>query len=448
MTPDRWKRIRWVAIKSGFGFLVFVIALYVAFPYERAKEVAIRQAAAKELDVEIGSAGPTLGLGVAFHDIRVRTRPTTGKPTRFTVEKAKVTFSPWSLLFGSRSYAIALRAFGGQVDIDQTGTPGNSKKTPFRTSVQASGVAMSELPGVKETINLPLGGTLRLDIDLKSETGRYADANGEISFTCSDCVLGDGKTPVKVTGNAFLAGGLTLPRTRLGDLVGRIVVTKGAAKLQGVEAKSPDVEMTLEGDVTLHDPLASSIVNAYLRFKFSDAYLQKAAAVQAMLQVAGAQGKRPDGFYGMKLGGRLGQMSSALSPVSPVGGGIGPSPRPANRPGISPSSTLPTPLPRPTQPVFSPPPPPAPAPAAPEPPPPPPPPPPAAPSAPTAAAEEQPAPPQQTTTPAAAATAGWRGTAAGAPSAEAPAPSVTPPPAEGGTAAATPAAEVPAGASP
>ena len=438
MTPDKWKRIRWAAIKSGFGFLVFVIALYIAFPYGRAKEMAIRQAAAKDLDVEIGSAGPTFGLGVAFHDIRVRTRPVTGKPTRFTVEKARIATSLWSVLFGSKSYTIALDAFGGRVDFDQEGIPGNSKKTPFRTVIQARDVKMVELPGVKETINLPLGGTLKLELDLKSETGRYADANGEISFTCSDCTLGDGKTPLKVSGNAFLSGGLTLPRTRLGDLVGHAAVTKGTAKLQGVEAKSADVEISLEGDVALHDPLPSSTVNAYLRFKFSDAYLQKAAAVQAILQVAGAQGKRPDGFYGVKLGGRLSQMTSALSTVSPVGAGVGPSPRPANRPGISPSSTLPAPLPPPVAPAAAPSHLPGPPPA-PEPPPPPPP-------SPTPAAEEPPPPPPPTT-PAAIAGTGWRGTAAGAPAAAgappvdgpAPAPSA----AEAGTAAAAPAAEAP-----
>ncbi len=440
MTPDKWKRIRWAAIKSGFGFLVFVIALYVSFPYERAKEVAIRQAAAKDLDVEIGSAGPAFGLGVVFRDIRVRTRPVTGKPTRFTIEKARVSFSIWSLLPGaSKDYALSADAFGGKIDFDQEGAPG--KKSPFRTSIQAHDLKMVELPGIKETINLPLGGTLRLELNVKSETGRYADANGEISFTCADCVLGDGKTPLKVSGNAFLSGGLTLPRTRLGDLAGTIAIQKGVAKLQGVEAKSPDVEITLEGEVTLHDPLPSSTVNAYLRFKFSDAFLQKAAAVQAMLQVAGAQGKRPDGSYGMKLGGKLGQMTSALSATSPISGG-GP-PRPVTRPAISPTSSLPAPLPVPPPAAAPPPPPPteAPPPAPP-------------PSAPPTVEATPPAGAAPSTPPAPGAPgSGWRGSpanappAAEAPAGAAPAPAAAPegapaaPPAPEGTPPAPPAAE-------
>ena len=50
-----------------------MVALHLSFPYERAKEVAIRMAAEKDLDVEIGTAESAFGFAVAFRDIRVRT---------------------------------------------------------------------------------------------------------------------------------------------------------------------------------------------------------------------------------------------------------------------------------------------------------------------------------------------------------------------------------------
>src|ERR1700722_3862257 len=114
MTTDKVRRLRRIALFSGVGLVVFVIALYFSFPYERAKEMAIRMAADKDLDVEIGSAGPSFGFGVTFHDIRVRTRPPTGKPTRFTIESARVSLSPFSLLSSSKNYTLSLDAFGGQ----------------------------------------------------------------------------------------------------------------------------------------------------------------------------------------------------------------------------------------------------------------------------------------------------------------------------------------------
>ena len=234
MTPDRLHALRRIALNAGFGLVVFLVAIALSFPYDRAKDVAVRLAAQKDLDVEIGSAGPAFGAAVSFHDILVRTRPTPGaggapsKPTRFFIDAARVSVSPWSLLSKAKTFDVALAAFGGHVDFEQNGTPGG-KKGAFASEIHVRDVKMAELPGVKDTLNIPLGGTLKLDLQIRSETGKYADANGEITFSCADCVVGDGKTPLKVAGNPFLAGGLTLPRTRLGDFGGLVVIEKGVA---------------------------------------------------------------------------------------------------------------------------------------------------------------------------------------------------------------------------
>ncbi|HEY6477771.1 MAG TPA: type II secretion system protein GspN, partial [Polyangia bacterium] len=292
-SPEMLRRLRRPALFSLFGLVVFIVALYLSFPAERAKQVAIRIAAARDLDVEIGSASPAFGLGVVFRDVLVRTKPASGKPTRFTIDQVRISVSPWSLLSSSKTTTIALEAFGGHVEITQTGAPG--KKGPFELKVRARDVKMSDLPGVRDALNLPLAGVAKVDLDLASESGKLAEANGEVTLSCDKLVIGDGKTPLKVAGNPFLAGGLTLPRVRLDDFGGHVAIAKGLAKLQEIGGKSADGEVALEGEVSLRDPLPSSTVNAYLRFKFSDAFLKQAGAVQTILQMAGAQGKRPDG---------------------------------------------------------------------------------------------------------------------------------------------------------
>jgi type II secretion system protein N len=375
-SPETLRRMRRVGTGVGAFLLVFIVALYVWFPYDRAKEVAINVAAGQGFDVEIESAGPTWGAGVSFTNIRVKTRPTSGKPTRFLIEKARVSTSIFGALFSSSpAFTISLDAFGGRVEVSQSGAP--NKKEPFRFEMTARDVKMSEVPGIRETINLPVSGTLRLDLDLASATGRFANAKGALSFLCESCVAGDGKTPLKVEGNAFLGGGLTLPKVRIGDLRGEIAVDNGTAKLKGIEAKSPDGEISLEGDVSLRDPLVNSIVNAYLRFKLSDAFLKSASTVQTILQVAAASGRRSDGAYGLRLAGRLGAPSISLSATSPLSSssiaaragtrpGIAPSYVPA-LPGAPPSVPASAPVPPPpvvddSPPPVPPPPPPAPAP--------------------------------------------------------------------------------------
>jgi type II secretion system protein N len=393
LSPDLLRRLRRPALFGLFGLVVFVVALYFAFPSERAKEVAIRTAAARDLDLEIGSASPAFGLGVVFHDILVRTKPATGKPTRFTIESARLSVSPWSLLSSSKTVTVSLEAFGGHIDITQTGAPG--KKGPFELRVRVRDVRLGDLPGVRDAINLPLAGTAKVDLDIVSPSGKLAEANGEVTLSCDSVVIGDGKTPLKVAGNPFLSGGLTLPKLRLDDFGGHIAIDKGLAKLQEITGKSRDGEVALEGEVTLRDPLPTSTVNAYLRFKLSDVFLKQATAVATMLQMVGAQGKRPDGFYGMRLSGRLGQLNPpVLSPTSPIIGT--PPPRAGTHASITPTfrppnpaPSVPPPVPAPAGIVAAASPPPPPEPAAP---PPPSPPPPAPPAPPVVAATPSPAP--------------------------------------------------------
>ncbi len=318
ITPERLRAVRRWLLQSAFGVVVFGVALYFCFPYDRAKDLAIAWAANQGYDVTIGSAGPGFGFAVNFKDIRVRSRPTgTGKPIRFSLDSARVRVSPFVMLSKATSLGIAATGLGGELGPRslQPEEGADAHRASRRTSID-----LSELPGVRETINLPITGTFEMSLDLSSKTGRYADADGTLSFKCKNCVLGDGKTPLKVEGNPLLSGGLTLPRVRLGDLVGRVAIEKGVAKLQGVEAKSPDGDLALEGEIQLHDPLPTSTLALYLRFRLSEPFLKSADKLQLMLQMAGSAGKRPDGFYGVRLSGRLGSMNPPVfTPTSPSG---------------------------------------------------------------------------------------------------------------------------------
>src|ERR1700746_748633 len=62
-SPETLRRLRRIGTGVGAFLLVFIVALYVWFPYDRAKEDAINMAAAQGFDVEIESAGRALGGG-------------------------------------------------------------------------------------------------------------------------------------------------------------------------------------------------------------------------------------------------------------------------------------------------------------------------------------------------------------------------------------------------
>jgi type II secretion system protein N len=368
VNSERLRTVRRIAIYAVVGIAVYVAALMFCFPYDRVKEMAIAMAAQAGVELEIATAGPAFPLGVSFEDIRVRPRPAVplSKPIQIHLDSARVPFLP-IVLSGGNGFEVVVRALGGRIAIAASSRKGG----PMHNDIRVDDLNLAQVPGVRELWNLPLTGTLNVGVRLDSKTGRFADANGEIEFKCATCTLGDGKAAVKFGGaNPFLAAGLTLPRVRLGDFGGRVAIEKGVARAQGVAVKSADAELTLDGEVVLRDPLAYSAVNAYVRFKLGDALLKNASAIASVLQMAGAPGLRPDGFYGLRLSGLFSAMSAVLTPTSPLGGGSGGPGRLGARspvvPTASPPSGQPEVVPIPDDPAPaapSPPPPPPPAPA-------------------------------------------------------------------------------------
>jgi type II secretion system protein N len=382
---ERLRRSWKLAATGGFGLLVFVVVLVLTLPYNRVKDFIVAQADQKGYDLEIKSVGPALGLGLRLKDLTIATRPTDGsKPTRLMVPLTSVRMSLLGALVGHKTVQVFATPFGGEVEVESTNGKANQA-----LRVDAKDIDLAEMPFVKAAINLPMFGSFELHLDVKRPDGKAVSSEGSITWTCSDCALGDGKAKLMVPGNALLAEGLGLPKIRLGDFVGTVVIDKGVGRLQGVQAKSPDGEIAVEGEIKLADTMNASTLDLYIRFKLSDTFLKSSEKLRTIMQFAGNGGKRADGFYGVRISGplsRLGQpVWSKTSPFAaapagpkPLAPKAAPPPPPAHAPPQAPPPAPPPP-PAPT-PTAAPPPPPPPPSSEPAPPPPPPPAPPAPPT--------------------------------------------------------------------
>jgi len=384
ISRERLRLVRRTAAFALAGLVAYVLALMFCLPYDRARETAIALGAKAGYDVEIGSAGPAFPFGISFDEIRLRSRTSSpgAKPLQARFDSVRVSLLSLVLSRGT-SVDLVAKAFGGQIAFAGY----MPKKGPFKLDLKVRDVAMAQVPGARELFNLPLAGTLEITAHLESKSERLSESNGEIAFTCGACTIGDGKTAAKFGSNPFLSAGLTLPRVRLGDLSGRVTVEKGVARAQGIAVKSPDAELTLDGEVVLRDPVGLSTINAYLRFKLGDALLRAAPTIGSILQMAGTPGLRSDGFYGLRINGTFQMPLASLSSTSPLPASNS-NPRAGGRAPNAPTTTHPAPPPAVAPPPPPPPPPPAPPPTAaviePIPPPPPQPPPPPPPTPPTA----------------------------------------------------------------
>jgi type II secretion system protein N len=337
----RWRR---VAGYAGFGLVVYLIALYLAFPYDRVKDLVVAMAAMNGLDLDVGEAGPGLGMGVALGDITVKTRPADGsKPTQLQVPQAYIAFSPLASLMGEEAYDISADALGGEIEAE-------TRMSPKRGSLALSlrDLQMRAIPGIKEAINLPLSGALDGTLSIEKPNHRLAESSGELTWKCEGCAVGDGKEKLKIASNPLLAEGITFPRIRLGDFAGKVVIEKGTGKLQGVSARSPDGEIHVEGEVRLADPVGYSYLNLYVRFKWSDALLKSNDKLQLVMQLAESMGKRPDGYYGFRVTGPLSRPAPIQwAKTSPFSGALGGARSATGRPGFGRATTGDDPLDRP-----------------------------------------------------------------------------------------------------
>ncbi len=378
MPSEKLRRLGKIGAITGFGFFIFAIVFYVSLPYGRFKDFMTSKVAGFGYDMEVKHAGPSLGGGMTLREVTlVSPASGTGKPTRILIDKATLSWSLLSYLFGTNAYGVSAAVFGGDIDV-------NAKigKSDTAVKTRASEIDLAEIPWVKNAINLPLAGKLDLKMDLGLPKQRASEAKGALSWTCTACAVGDGKAKLTIASNPLLAEGLGLPKIRLGDFSGKVAIDKGVGRLQNVQLKSQDLEVSVEGEIHLAQPIATSHVDLYVRFKLSDSLLRSSEKLRTIMDLTAQMGKRPDGFIGFRATGTFQNMSNVVwlktSPFVSTTAPAKPAPPvrapvaapPALPPPPAPASGPPAPTPAPAPPA--PPPPPPPPPVVPDPPPPPP----------------------------------------------------------------------------
>ena len=302
----------------AFGLAAFAASLYVTFPYDRLRDRLVHSLqSGREMEVSIGAVEPGWGGGLVLRDVAVR--PVADDPDQagapLKIREAEVSFGLLAALFGSLeaefSAELLRGELEGEIDRDAEGT---------HVRLSTDGLTLDDFPWIPSAIGLPLLGKMRAQIDLTLPKDSFAQASGSIDLDCRGCALGDGKAKFKLAGaGGFLADGLTLPKLRIGDWKGRMMVEKGTAKIEGFESKSPDGETGLEGEVGLRDPIAQSQMRAYFRFRLADQLKVADPKLDLLERGLSASGRRTDGFYGVRISGRLGAMRFLPSRYSPTG---------------------------------------------------------------------------------------------------------------------------------
>lgn len=320
------KRLARVAEWIGYPIFYLVCLLlfaYVSAPWDRLKSALVggfNTSAPFRMEMEdltwawrfpgVVASGVKLTGASPGPDEKGKARPA----PEYTVEDAFMRVSVLPLLWGTQSVSFDVDGFGGGID-GFIKTSSESRDI----DIELDEVDAAKMPYLAELLGLPVGGTMKGDIELGTPKEKLSMSEGNIELSITDLTLGDGKTKVRDT--------IVLPKVRAGTFTLKATVNEGNVKVSELTIKGPDVEVVGDGKIRLMDRFEASLADLNLRFKFSDAYRNKDETTRGIFGTPGStapglleldpkvkKAKRDDGFYAWHITGPL--MKLTFNPAS------------------------------------------------------------------------------------------------------------------------------------
>lgn len=353
VTNERWEAIR-EKVKiygpyvgySTFFFVALLLFIYWSFPYDRVRDKIIAEfeksqrtpPGAPKQTLSIGKLEPSWFTGVVLKDVALTTTPADPNKAASVLRadeiRARVAFG--SLFSSAKDLSFSAKALGGTIEGSITHKASAAPTTPTATSKKDAGpkfdrtikmdldsVSLAELGPLRDAVGTAVGGTLKGTIDVTYGETRIDKANGTVALEVENFWVSDGKTPFKIPALKAVFGSedITLPQIVIGNVPVQISVKNGVATVEKFEGKGKDLELGIDGRVTLRESVPESDLMLNLRFKFNDTYKKKGESTAGLLLLLDSEpklraSKRPDGFYALRV---MGPMGNPI--IAPAGGG-------------------------------------------------------------------------------------------------------------------------------
>jgi len=290
------------ALYIAFFCLVFAIALYWTFPYDRVRDyVAYRLSEASGGTVEIDTLEPAGLSGVEVHDVVYTPKAQTpdAPPLQLRLDDLRAKLSLFGLLFGRRE--LSLEAHVDTGSLEGTLQQGSDQR---ELSLNLSQLDLGRL-GVGGFLGIPVKGKATGTVALHLPNDEAAKITGDIDVDVLGLRLGDGKSKLKLPG---MANGFTLDELNAGKLRLASKIQGGVANLTRCSTDGSDLKLMGKGNIKLADPLGRSRPELDLELKFSPEYKQKSDRTKAMFELItlNPELKRataPDGTLRVHVGG-------------------------------------------------------------------------------------------------------------------------------------------------
>lgn len=278
--------LRYIGYVAFFLFS-FLVSLYLTFPWDSAKDRVLDAAStAANAQITAESLQPSWLTGVVAKKVEYKA-PRAEEPIR--IEELRARISLLSLLAGNIGVDASMPIAKGTVDADVV-----SSGEEVDLDAKIAGVELALVPGLKDAIGLPLGGSVDMDAQLHLDTKKPKNTSGNIHLKGSGLeILKGGKL-----------SGFPVPELAVGNLDWTVPIKDGKVRFDKQEIKGENVELKIDGEVALLSPIERSQLKLNLSFKPTAAFLKKEPILGALLNNI-RRAKGSDGFYTYAINGSV-----------------------------------------------------------------------------------------------------------------------------------------------
>ncbi len=254
--------------------------LYWTFPYSTIVDSLTIQAQKQGIGLKVNSLNPGL-LGVQAKEVILTLPKNEGnrspEPIPIKLIRARPALFPPGLHF-------SIYLLGGIIEANQS-LFGKTKLT-----IQANNINLSRA-NFRGAVGLDLAGKLQghAKVTLDKDASKLT---GGIYVKGEDVVIHGGSI-----------SNFDLPKIKIGQLESKVIMEKSRATVD-ITSTSSDGELFLNGSANLNKKLLLSTLNLKLKFKLSEAYMNKNPMIQTGLHFAMASDS--EGYYSAKIGRILG----------------------------------------------------------------------------------------------------------------------------------------------
>ncbi len=304
--PNVMRRMRGVALWGAVSLGFFLVFAWLCLPTRAIAWRISHEARKAGYIVEVKNVSVNLLGDITLEEVTWTFAPSRPDqaPRKFLLEEVVVDVSFLSLVFGNLDVEIEAHPVDGLIIARYERDAESST-----VHVEISDLPLYDVPKASQALNAPLSGLFALQVDLEVPGNKFSKAQGTLELTCAGCKIGDGETKLYIPGSKGLKDGTVIPEIDLGTFVGKMIVDKGVAKTDGpMETKSDDVEVSVEGEITLKDPFQKSRLDLTAKVNLTEALQQRSEKLRVVFQSADLKSRLdpPEQGLGYILSGPLG----------------------------------------------------------------------------------------------------------------------------------------------